>query len=356
MVAEFQEAAEKSQEPTPKRRKDAREKGQVVRSQELNSFVILLAGVLILSSMHNFMLDRIERFFALSFNTSTSFLEPSSIQNFASSVFKRFVPILAPIFIGVVAGGLLVNIGQVGFNVSSENLKMKFDRINPISGFKKIFSWRSLFEMLKSIIKLGVMSFVIYTAVKPSVNSIISLPVSNVSYLVPELVRIGSIIALRALIVMAVLAVMDYGFQYWQHEKSLRMTIRELKDELKETEGDPLVKERLRSIQRDITRKRMLEAVKKADVVITNPTYLAVAVQYTKEFQAPKVVAKGKKHLAEKIRKIAVQHGIPIVENKPLAWALYKSCKVGGFIPVELYKAVAEILAYVYSLKNKRFE
>ena len=355
-MAEFQEAAEKSQEPTPKRRKDAREKGQVVRSQELNSFVILLAGVLILSSMHNFMLDRIERFFALSFNTSTSFLEPSSIQNFASSVFKRFVPILAPIFIGVVAGGLLVNIGQVGFNVSSENLKMKFDRINPISGFKKIFSWRSLFEMLKSIIKLGVMSFVIYTAVKPSVNSIISLPVSNVSYLVPELVRIGSIIALRALIVMAVLAVMDYGFQYWQHEKSLRMTIRELKDELKETEGDPLVKERLRSIQRDITRKRMLEAVKKADVVITNPTYLAVAVQYTKEFQAPKVVAKGKKHLAEKIRKIAVQHGIPIVENKPLAWALYKSCKVGGFIPVELYKAVAEILAYVYSLKNKRFE
>jgi len=352
-LAEYQEAAERSQEPTPKRRKDAREKGQVARSQEVNTFVVLLAGVIVLVFMHRYFIEGIEGIFLVSFNTSLSYLEPQSVQGFAYGIWKRFFPILAPLFIGVMVSGLAANLAQVGFHLTTEQLSPKFDRINPVSGLKRIFSWRSVFEALKSVVKIGVMGIVIYYAVRPALNSIASLPLGGPQSVISELVRVGSIIALRALMVMAALAVLDYGFQYWQHEKSLRMTIRELKDELKETEGDPLVKERIKSIQRDITRKRMLEAVKNADVVITNPVHLAVAIQYRKEFQAPKVVAKGKKYLAEKIKKMARKYNIPIVENRPLAWALYKSCKVGSFIPIELYKAVAEVLAYVYSLKNK---
>jgi len=352
-VAEFDESAERSQEPTPKRRKDAREKGQVARSQEVNTFVVVLAGVLVLILFHQYLIERIEEIFVLSFNASTSYIEPQAIQRFAMGVFKRFFPILAPIFIGVMVSGLAANLGQVGFQITTDQLTPKFDRINPISGFKRIFSWRAVFEALKSVVKICVMGLVIFHAVKPAINSILALPLGETTGTIQELLRIGSIIAVRALIVMAALAVMDYAFQKWQFEKSLRMTVRELKDELKETEGDPLVRERIKSIQRDIVKRRMLEAVKKADVVITNPVHLAVALEYKPQFQAPKVIAKGKKYLAQKIKKIAEEHNIPIVENRALAWAIYKSCKVGSFIPVELYKAVAEILAYVYSLRNR---
>jgi flagellar biosynthetic protein FlhB len=353
-MSEFQESGERTEAPTPKRRRDARRKGQVARSQELNSFIILTVGTLLLAGLHPRVIEGIERVFVQFFQTAPESLVHGNMTNIALIAFRLFFPIVTPLFLGVIASGLLVNAGQVGFHVTADALSPKFDRINPINGLKRLLSWRSVFEALKGCVKIGVIGFLIYKALLPAVNGVLSLSLSSSPDIIGTLVKMCLGIALRALIVMAVVAGLDYAFQFWQHEKSIRMTLRELRDELKETEGDPMVRERIRSIQREMSRRRMMEAVKTADVVVTNPTTLAVAITYKADFPAPKIVGKGKRRLAEKIRRIAEEFRVPVVENRPLAWALYTSCKVGGFVPVHLYRAVAEVLAYVYSLKNGR--
>jgi flagellar biosynthetic protein FlhB len=352
-MAEIQDSAERTEAPTPKKRRDTREKGKVARSQELNSLIILSAGTLIILGFHPFVIGSIERIFFLFFRTSPQHVDLVNIRSVALAMFVSFLPIVTPFFLGIIAAGLLVNIGQVGFHFTANVLSPDLERINPISGLKRILSWRTIFEVLKGVIKIGVIGLVAYSVLKPAVTKILSLPLSSHPDLVGMLLKVGVGIALRALLVMVVIAGLDYAFQFWQHEKSIRMSLRELRDELKETEGDPLVRERVRSIQREIARRRMLENVKTADVVLTNPTTLAVALKYKPGSHAPEVVAKGRRYLAEKIRRIAEDFKVPIIENRPLAWALYKSCKIGEHIPVHLYRAVAEILAYVYSLKKR---
>ncbi len=353
-MAELQDSSERTEAPTPKKRREAREKGQVARSQELNSFMILLAGTLIITGFHPCVVKGIRKVFVQAYMTQPETIEPGNMANVAATLFGSFLPIVAPFFIGIIAAGLLVNVGQVGFHITPSVLTLKFDKVNPVNGLKRILSWRSVFEALKGLIKVGLIGFVAYKVYRPAVNSILALSLNEHPDLIGMCVRVGGGIALRALLVMVVIAGLDYAFQSWQHQKSIRMTLRELRDELKETEGDPLVRERIRSIQREMLRRRMMEAVKTADVVVTNPMALAIALEYKQESQVPKVVAKGRKHLAEKIKKTAREFNVPVLENKPLAWALFKSCKVGDFIPVHLYRAVAEILAYVYSLKSRR--
>ncbi len=352
-MPERNESAERTESATPKRRREAREEGQVARSQEVNSFVILTAGTLITIGFHSYVIEGIEKVFVQSFNLSPSYIEPGNMSRIAMNLFMWFCPIVAPFFLGIIGVGFLVNVGQVGFHISPKALSPKFDKLNPVNGLKRILSWRAVLEACKSAMKIGVIGFISYKVFRPAINDIMALSLGSSPDIVGTIIRIGGSIVLRALIVMIVVAALDYAFQFWQHEKSIKMTLREVRDELKETEGDPLVRQKMKSIQREMARRRMMEAVKEADVVITNPTSIAVALKYKPEFHAPKIIAKGRKHLAERIRKIAVDARVPVVENKPLAWALFESCKIGELVPVHLYKAVAEILAYVFSLKNK---
>ncbi len=353
-MADRDDAAERTESPTPKRRREARKRGQVARSQEVNSLIILTAGTLLILGFHKHVFNSISGIFRGIFAISPEFVQAGNITGLGVKMFFWFFPIVLPFFIGIIGAGLLANIGQVGFQISTEAFSPKLDRINPVSGFKRIFSWRAVMEAAKGLVKICIIGFVAYKALKPAVNGILALSVSSRPDIIGLSLQVGFSIAVRALIIMVIVAVLDYAFQYWQHEKSIRMTLKELRDELKETEGDPLVRERIKSIQREMARRRMMEDVKKADVVITNPTSLAVALAYSMEHQAPKVVAKGRRHLAEKIKEKAREFNVPIVENKPLARTLYKVCKVGESVPVNLYRAVAEILAYVYSLKSRK--
>jgi flagellar biosynthetic protein FlhB len=247
---------------------------------------------------------------------------------------------------------LAANLGQVGFHVVSDALVPKWEKINPVEGMKKIFSWKSVFETLKGSIKIGITGLIVYLTLKPAINRILSLPGGGTGSIMELTVESGLAILFRVLVVMVVVAIADYAFQFWQNEKKMRMTLREVRDELKETEGDPQIKQRIRNIQREMAARRMMDDVKKSSVVVTNPTTLAIALKYSSELAAPTVMAMGKNKLAERIRETAREHNVPVVENKPLAWALYKACEIGDAVPVHLYKAVAQILAYVYSLKG----
>ncbi|MBU8921013.1 MAG: flagellar biosynthesis protein FlhB [Bacteroidales bacterium] len=352
-MAESSGAGEKTESASPKRRREARDKGQVARSQEVNSLIILATGTMLLLGLHGHIVSGIEHIFRSSFNTSPATVEIANIVSIAKGLFSSFFSIVLPVFLGIIVAGLGVNLSQVGFHVTTNVLTPKLERINPLEGFKRIFSWKSVIETMKGLIKIGVISYIAYRGLRPTIDRILALSMSSSPDLIGTYLQVALIVVVRALVVMVIVAALDYAFQYWQHEKSIKMTLKEVKDELKETEGDPLVRERVRSIQREMSRRRMMEDVKTADAVITNPTSFAIAIKYSQGMQSPKVVAKGRKLLAEKIKKIALENGVAIVENKPLARALYKACKIGGFVPVHLFKAVAEILAYVYSLKDK---
>lgn len=243
---------------------------------------------------------------------------------------------------------------QVGFEISTKAISFKLDRFNVINGFKRLLSLKSLIELLKSLIKLTVIGVVAYFVIKGQINELQLLYNSSILYIFTFLLKGIFKIFISILILMIIVAIMDYGYQRWQYEKDMRMTKQEVKEEYKETEGDPQVKSRIRSIQIQAARKRMMQQVPTADVVVTNPTHLAIAIKYDPiTMAAPQVIAKGAGHIAERIKALAAEHRIPVVENKELARNLYKLIEVGEQIPSEFFRAVAELLAYVYKLKGK---
>jgi len=251
--------------------------------------------------------------------------------------------------------GFIANIAQVGFLFSSEAIMPKFSKIDPMKGLQRLFSTRSLVELVKSVAKILIVGFIAYLTMRSESDKILPL----VQYSVPDILayigRVSFKILYTTSIVLLALAVFDYVYQKWETDKSLKMTKQEIKEENKQTEGDPLVKGRIRRLQREIARKRMMAQVPKADVVITNPTHFAVAIRYVPEkMKAPVVIAKGADFLAEKIKEIAKTHNVPIVENKAVAQVLYRMVQIDQVVPETLYKAIAEILVYVYSLKQKR--
>jgi flagellar biosynthetic protein FlhB len=256
--------------------------------------------------------------------------------------------------LGVVTAAMLANVIQVGFLFSWEPLTPKLSKLNPLEGMKRLVSLRSLTEMVKFVAKVVLVGIVVYTVVRKEIPFMMPLAGQSIqdigSYICTTILRI----MLRTSWVLLVLAILDYAYQRWEFEKGLRMTRQEIKDEHKQSEGDPLVKSRIRRVQREWARRRMMEAVPQADVVITNPLQLAIAIAYENDTMvAPQVLAKGAGPVAVRIREIARSYGIPIVENKPLARALFKDVDLGQQIPAALYKAVAEVLAYVYRLKNR---
>lgn len=268
----------------------------------------------------------------------------------------KLVPILLPIllFLGIFA--ILANYCQVGFIFSGESLKPDLNKINPIEGFKKLFSLKSLVELIKSLFKVGVIGFIAYVTVKGEFANITLLTAMTPGNILLYIWKITFKIVFRSTLALLIMSILDYVYQRYDWRKGLMMTKEEVKEEMKQMEGDPKVKAKIRSVQQQMARKRMMSQVPQADVVITNPTHLAIALRYeTEEMQAPKVIAKGAGFIAEKIKKIAQEHDIPLVEDKPLARIIYKTIEVGESIPPHLFQAVAEILAYVYKLKPKKY-
>jgi len=346
---------EKTERATPRRRQKAREEGQVAKSAEIASVLVLLVGISVLFMFSSYFYPKLREIV----QGVARFQEiPVFDRQFCIYVLRRsvtyFLFFVLPLMGAVFLAAFVANYAQVGFSLSGKAITPKVSKFNIVKGFGRLLSVRSLADLAKSILKLAVIGIVTYFAVKGEVEDILKLYNTDVAHIFLFVLKGFLKIFIWVLIVMIVVAVADYSFQRWQYEKDLRMTKQEVKEEHKETEGDPLVKSRIRSLQMQAARKRMMRAVPDADVVVTNPTHLAVAIQYDPtKMNAPVVVAKGAGLVAERIRNIAGEHHIPVVENKELARNLYKAIEVGETIGSEFYKGVAELLAYVYKLKRK---
>jgi len=347
---------EKSEKATPRRRKEAREKGNIPKSTEVNSAFVLIAGILGLRIFGPGLFAKLMRVMEVVFSQLTAIeITQQNVPDFALTGLKFAGLMIAPVVCMVMIAGLSANLIQGGFLLTSEPIKPKFSKISPLTGFKRMFSMRSLVELSKSLLKLIIIGIVGYLTLKAELNVYPYLIDQDVPQIVAFLGQVSFKLTIRASLILLILAAFDYAYQRFEFEKKLKMTKQEVKEEFKHTEGDPLIKSRIKSIQRERARQRMLSEVPNADVVITNPIHFAVALKYdANKMEAPTVMAKGARLIAEKIKKVAQEHHVPVIENQPLARILYRTTEIGALIPFELYKAVAEILAYVYKLKKKR--
>jgi len=343
----------KTEPATPRRREEARKKGQVAKSQELNTAFLLLGTALLVGVSWEWALARLAVYVRQVLGDGAARVEFSlaGIQGLQSNAVLCILIVAGPVMGTALLLGLFSQFLQVGFNFTTEPLKLQFSRINPAEGAKRIFSKRAFVELLKSSVKIAVVAYVAYTAIGKDLNRLQALlwvePVQAAAFTMEAVRRIG----LWTGVCLLALAGVDYLYQRWEYEESLKMSVQDIKDELKETEGDPQIRSAIRARQRQLANSRMMQAVPTADVVVTNPTHYAVALKYdAKSMAAPMVVAKGADYLAARIRQIAEENEVPIVENPALARALYDSVPVGREIPAELYQAVAEVLAYVYRL------
>ncbi len=346
---------EKTEPASPKRREDARKKGQVVQSREIPSVLILSSVLgLFLFSGPWMILSISEIMRGVFQNITTLRFEDTNVHIFLSEVFVQSFMILAPLMLIVLVAGIAANLLQVGPLLTGKPLVPKLSKLDPIKGIKKLFSLRSLVELIKMVFKIIFIGCVAFLTLRGEVDTIPSLIQMGVGDILGFIGRVSLKLCFFTCLTLIFIAALDYAYQRYQHEKDLKMTKQEVKDELKQREGDPKVKARIRRVQIEMSQRRMMEMVPEADVIITNPTNLAIALKYDPEGMiAPRVLAKGARFIAERIKNIAEKHGIPIIENKPLAQTLFKVVEIGDFIPVNLYRAVAEILAYVYRLKNK---
>ena len=348
---------EKTEQATPKRREDARKKGQVAKSTEVNSALVLLFAIIILQFAGLFLYSRISYLIRdVIGNIHTIVVTQDNIRQFFLAIFIHVGLVLFPIMILLMFIGMIASYSQVGFLLTVEPLTPKFDKLNPIKGIKKvIFSKRAFVELMKGLVKITIIGFIGWSTINSYLTESAFLMDSDILSIFLFLCRASISIALKITLVFLLFAGVDYFLQRRLYESEIKMTKDEIKEENKQLEGDPLVKSRIRSIQRQMARRRMMQEVPKADVVITNPTHYAVALKYDPEnMAAPKLLAKGADAIAQKIKEIAIEHDIPIVEDKPLAQLIYKTVEVNDNIPQEMYQAVAQILAYIYKVKKKK--
>lgn len=351
---------EKTEPATEKKLREAREEGKVSKSKELTAafdlIVLFLVLKIFVAATGNGFISIFEYVYKLIPDFLSMYaMEMSSgaVNGFFGEIYRQMLIISWPFFLFGFAITLIISIFQVGWKVSTKPMKPKLDRFNPISGFKRIISKDSIFEFFKSVLKIGVIMYVAYISIKDHQNDLFILydiPLGQAIALCGEVVIDAG---LKISIVYLVVGIADYAYQKFRFNEEMKMTKQEVKDEYKNTEGNPEIKGRQRQRMREASRRRMMQDVPKADVVITNPTHLAVAIKYEPELnKAPIVLAKGEDYLAQKIRELAKENRIEIVENKPLARMLYANVDVGSEIPPELYQAVAEILAMVYNMKE----
>lgn len=346
-------AGEKTEEPTAKKRADAKKKGQVGKSQEINAAFVMMAGFVILYNLGGNALQEIMTYSSSIFGHLVMETDEESVMQLFISIIIVLAKTSLPMMVFIMIIGLAVNFFQVGLNFNTEAIGFKPDKLNPINGFGRIFSKRSLVELVKSIIKIVVIVFFIYDYMVAEILQMPKLIFLELGEATDKISSVIFMLAFKILGVFFVMAAADLYYQKWQTTQDLKMSKQDIKDEFKQTEGDPQIKGKIKSKQRQMAMARMMQEVPQADVIVTNPTHFAVAMSYKPGMAAPIVVAKGQDHVAQRIKEIAREHKVPIVENKPLARALFAAVEIGDSIPQELYKAVAEVLAYVYKLKNK---
>ncbi len=346
--------SEKQFPATPKRRQEARKKGQVLKSQELVSALMLLGFVAVLKFWLPAMLGRMQSLFPYVWGLPTDWTG-RTVASLMLNLLWFSVQIIAPIFGVAILIGVAGNYLQVRFLFTLEPLKPDLSRMNPMNGLKRMFGVRAWVELAKSLFKVILIGYFLYASIRDNFRVFPALQQLSVGqgavFLGQAILDLGWRIAIAFL----VLAVADFLYQWWEFEKNLRMSQEELKEEFKQTEGNPQLRSEIKKRQRAIAMRRMMQDLKQADVVVTNPTHYAVALRYEpKEKSAPYVVAKGQDEVAKRIRELAREYDILVMENKPLARALYSQVEIGQIVPADLYKAVAEVLAFVYRLKKKR--
>lgn len=348
-----EQGEDKTEQPTGKKLADARKEGNVAQSREIPSVLILAGSVGVLFFAGSWMFGRLIDMMRVMYQRAgTQSMMPESMHTLLWEVFLNSVVVLLPLMLVVMAAGVAGNVAQFGFLFTGEKLTPNLAKLNPVSGLKKLFSLRSLVELAKSIVKLVIIGGIAYIVIHRHLDQIPGLMQLGIGDILRFIGQVSFQLCFYTCMVLFLLAVLDFAYTKWQHLQDLKMTKQEVRDEYKQREGDPSVKARIRSAQREMARQRMMEAVPDATVVITNPTHLAIALKYEEGMHAPQVVAKGAGFVAQKIKAIAADNGIPLVENKPLARTMFKSTEIGDFVPADLYRAIAEILAYVYRLKG----
>ncbi len=347
---------EKTEQPTSKKLSEARRKGQIPKSNELNASVVILVGGVATYKASQSIPGRfkmlMEELWGQGFHTA---FDSSLSADMFISVTSHFMVMVGPILMACILAAVAINVAQTkGVNFSWEAVQPSFSKLNPVSGFKRLFSLRSALELVKSILKFIVISTTAYSVYMSEHETVMNLMVGDLGLTIGTLGSMALRIVLRVGGIMLIFSLLDYYYQKWQHMRDLRMTKQEVKEEHKQSEGNPQIKSRIRSIQRSLARQRMMANIPKASVVITNPTHFAVALQYDSQMEAPKVLARGADFLARKIIKTARRHRVPVVQNPPLARALYHQVKLEEAIPANLYKAVAKVLAYIYQQKHRK--
>ncbi|MBM7603307.1 flagellar biosynthetic protein FlhB [Metabacillus crassostreae] len=347
-------AGEKTEQATPKKKQDARKKGQVAKSADVNTAISLLTIFLSFIFIGAFMRDRILNMMRGTFQDFLLLnLTDQNVHDFFLTMSYQSAIILAPVMGVALVAGVLSNYLQIGFLFSTEAVQMKLNKLDPIQGFKRIYSVRAIVELLKSLLKISFVGFVTFAVLWLDLDKILMLSHITVQQSFVYIAQLTVKMGLFASGALLLLSLLDYLYQRYDHEKNLRMSKQDIKDEYKKSEGDPLIKSKIKQRQREMAMRRMMQDVPTADVVITNPTHYAIALKYDdSKMDAPFVVAMGVDLVAQKIKEIAKTNDVMMVENRPLARALYDQVEIGHAVPEEFFQAIAEIIAYVYQAKS----
>lgn len=348
---------EKTEEATPKKKSEARKEGQIPQSKEIGLAAAIIATFAGLRIFGKWMLDNIMGF---TINTiknhslNPEIFNQEGIVSLAMSSLMTLGMVVAPVALISMAIGLVTSYLQVGVLFTTKTLAWKLSRLNPIEGFKRMFSKRSVVELIKSLFKIGVLGYIVYSYILDEIPNILTSVELEIGQMAAYLGELVFAIAMRIGLALFIMAALDYLYQRYDHNKKLMMSKQEIKEEHKQSDGNPQIKSKIKEKQRQMAMQRMMQEIPSADVIITNPTHYAVGIKYDKDlYDAPYIIAKGQDNLAQKIKEIAKEHKIPVVENKPLARSLYANAEIGQMIPEELFQSVAEVLAYVYSLNKK---
>lgn len=350
-----EDQGEKTEEATDSRREDFRKRGQVAMTRELSTalFFLLMAALLYVTG--RFFLKNVFEIFNQSMGGDfIAKMREGHLREILLNVGYKILVLVSPLFLVSLIIGIASQVLQTGFLQVEDALTPDLNKLNPLNSLGRIFSMKGVVELIKSVLKMLAIGFIMYLILKDEIRQIPYLSAMSIEQILHYLGAILYKLILSTGLFMLVLAVADYFFQRWQLEKEMMMTKQEIKEEMKSRDGDPLIKARIRRVQKEIANRKMMSEIPKATVVVTNPTHIAVVIKYTENLPAPQLVAKGADFMAEKIKEIAREHNIPIVENKPLARAIFKTMKIGQVIPRELFVAVAEVLSYIYRLKRKK--
>lgn len=349
---------EKTEEPTEHKIEEAREEGNVPISTEISSVMLMVIALIVFMQAGGWMYHHIRFLFNYFYSAAGhGFSNQFSAMQYLSVATKHAMLVMMPVLTGLFVMAVLVNVGQTGMAIAPKAISPKFERMSPIKGIKNIFSMKSIVELVKGVSKILIIGVIIYFTLLSEIDDIVSFLILPLSQILSQSGQYIFLVVKRILVALVILSIMDAAYTHYQYRKDLRMSKKEVKDEMKQMEGDPEMKQKRKEKSQEMSQQRLDHSVLASDAVVTNPTHYAVALHYDpEESEAPIIRAKGMRNRAKKIKEFARHYEVPIVENPPVARALYASAEEGEFVPPELYKAVAEVLAYVYKLNNKGFK